>query len=134
LRIGIIFNAFKKDIRQMVLPESAVSVKKYHHIKDVILDDKVVRSAFLIVTAYIVTFTLGTLIGMLCGYPFAEAAFESASVTGNVGLSIGLTSAAMPVVLKIAYIMIMWLARLEFMSILALGVFIATKVKKRCVK
>ena len=132
LRIGIIFNAFKKDIQQMVLPESAISVKKYHHIKDVVLEDKVVRSAFLIVFAYIVTFTLGTLAGMLCGYPFAEAAFESASVTGNVGLSIGLTSAAMPAELKLTYILIMWLARLEFMSILALGVYIATKVKKRC--
>lgn len=132
LRIGIIFNAFKKDIHQMVLPESAISVKKYHHIKDVVLEDKVVRSAFLIVFAYIVTFTLGALVGMLCGYPFAEAAFESASVTGNVGLSIGVTSAAMPAILKLTYILIMWLARLEFMSILALGVYVATKVKKRC--
>ncbi len=33
----------------MVLPKSAISVKKYHHIKDVVLEDKVVRSAFLIV-------------------------------------------------------------------------------------
>lgn len=134
LRIGILFNAFKKDVKQMVLPESSVSVKKYHHIRDVVLEDKVVRSAFLIVTAYVVTFTLGTLAGMLCGYPFAEAAFESASVTGNVGLSIGLTSAAIPAVLKLVYILIMWLARLEFMSILALGVYIATKVKKQCVR
>lgn len=131
LRIGIIFNAYKKDIHQMVLPESAISVKKYHHIKDIVLEDKVVRSTFLIVFAYIVTFTLGTLVGMLYGYPFVEAAFESASITGNVGLSIGLTGAAMPAVMKMVYILIMWLARLEFVSILALGVYIATKVKKR---
>jgi trk system potassium uptake protein TrkH len=134
LRIGIIFNTFRKDVKQMVLPESAVSVRKYHHIRDVVLEDKVVRSAFLIVTAYTLTFTLGTLVGMLCGYSFGEAAFEAASVTGNVGLSIGVTSAAMPAVLKVTYILIMWLARLEFMSILALGVYIGAKVKKRCVK
>jgi len=131
LRIGIIFNTFKEDVKRMVLPESVVSVRKMHHIKDIILEDNVIRSAFLIVAAYIVTFTLGTLMGMLCGYPFAASAFEAASVTGNVGLSIGLTSAAMPSVLKMTYIVMMWLARLEFMSILALGVYIATKVKKR---
>jgi trk system potassium uptake protein TrkH len=132
LRMGIIWNAFKRDIKRMVSPESAVSVQKYHHIKDTILDDNVVRSAMLIVIAYIFTFTLGTLVGMLCGYPFGLAAFEAASVTGNVGLSAGLTSASMPAVLKVTYIIIMWLARLEFMSILALGTYIATKVKKRC--
>jgi trk system potassium uptake protein TrkH len=132
LRMGIIWNAFKRDIKRMVMPESAVSIQKYHHIKDTILDDNVVRSAMLIVIAYIFTFTLGTLVGMLCGYPFGLAAFVAASVTGNVGLSAGLTSASMPAVLKVTYIIIMWLARLEFMSILALGTYIATKVKKRC--
>lgn len=131
LRMGIIFNAFKKDVKRMVLPESMVSVKKIHHIRDIVLEDSIARSAFLIVGLYIVTFTAGTLVGMLCGYPFALSAFEAASVTGNVGLSIGLTGAAMPSVLKITYIVIMWLARLEFMSILALGVYIATKVKKK---
>lgn len=132
LRMGIIFNAFRKDVKRMVQPESVVSVQKYHHIKDVILDDNIARSALLIVMAYIVTFTLGTLTGMLCGYPFGLAAFEAASVTGNVGLSAGLTSPAMPAVLKVTYIIIMWLARLEFMSILALGAYFAMKVKKKC--
>ena len=38
----------------------------------------------------------------------------------------------MPAALKVTYIIIMWLARLEFMSILALGVYVARKVKKKC--
>ena len=134
IRVGIIFNAFKKDLKRMVLPESMVSIQKIHHIKDIILEDNLVRSAFLIVTAYIVTFTVGTLVGMLCGYPFGMSAFEAASVTGNVGLSIGVTSASMPDILKATYLVIMWLARLEFMSILALGVYMAKKVGKRCQK
>lgn len=134
LRVGIIFNTFKKDVKQMVLPESMVCVQKYHHIKDIILQDNVARSALLIVAAYIITFTVGTLVGILCGIPFGAAAFESASVTGNVGLSCGVTQASMPSVLKVTYIIIMWLARLEFMSILALGVYFVTKVKKKCIK
>ncbi len=134
LRMGIIFNAFRKDIKRMVMPESMVTIQKYHHIKDVILEDNIARSALLIVVAYILTFTLGTLMAMLYGYPFTLAAFEAASVTGNVGLSAGLTSVTMPAVLKITYIIIMWLARLEFMSILALGAYFATRVKKKCQK
>ena len=132
LRIGIIAHTLKREIKRMAVPDSTVSVEKYHHIRDVVLDDNIIRSAFLIVTAYVVTFTLGTLAGMLCGYPFGSAAFESASVTGNVGLSIGVTTAAMPAALKVVYIVIMWLARLEFMSVFALVVYVAKKVKKKC--
>lgn len=132
LRIGIIAHTLKREIKRMALPDSIVSVEKVHHIRDVILDDSLIRSAFLIVMAYIVTFTLGTLAGMLCGYSFGSAAFESASVTGNVGLSIGVTTASMPSALKIVYIVIMWLARLEFMSVFALMVYVAKKVKKKC--
>ena len=131
LRMGIIFTAFRRDVSRVALPEATVSVRKYHHIRDVVLDDAVARSALLIVIAYIVTFTLGTLAGMLCGYPLMMSAFEAASVTGNVGLSIGLTSAAMPSLLKVVYLVIFWLARLEFMSILALAVYVAMKVKKK---
>ena len=129
--MGIIFTAFRRDVSRVAYPESMVSVRKYHHIRDVVLDDTAVRSAMLIVLLYIVTFTVGTLAGMLCGYPFGMSAFEAASVTGNVGLSIGLTTPAMPALLKALYVLMMWLARLEFMSILALGVYIATKVKKK---
>ncbi|MEG1557789.1 MAG: potassium transporter TrkG [Oscillospiraceae bacterium] len=132
LRTGIIFNTLKTEIKRMMLPESRVSEQKIHHIRDVVLSEAAVRSAFLIVFAYIVTFSIGTLAGMFAGFPFAMAAFESASVTGNVGLSIGITSATMPSFLKVVYIVIMWLARLEFMSVLALGAYIVGRVKSKC--
>jgi trk system potassium uptake protein len=134
LRMGILFSAFKKDIRRNVMPESVVSVQKYHHIRDVILEDSTVRSALLIVAAYILTFTIGTIACMLYGYPFAMAAFETASATGNVGLTIGLIAPDMPAVLKMIFIIIMWMARLEFMSVLALGAYLASEVKKKCTK
>ena len=130
LRMGILLAAFRRDVKRMAMPEAMVSMRRYHHIRDVVLDDGVARNAMLIVLAYILTFTLGTLAGLMCGYPFGVSAFEAASVTGNVGLSIGLTTPAMPAVLKMIYILIMWLARLEFMSILALGAYVATKVKR----
>jgi trk system potassium uptake protein TrkH len=69
---------------------------------------------------------------MLAGYPAGMAAFEAASVTGNVGLSIGVTSASMPVFLKIAYIVMMWLARLEFMSVFALVAYVIKRGVSVC--
>ncbi len=130
LRIGIIAHTLKREAKRMALPDSIVSIEKYHHIRDVVLDDSQIRSAFLIVAAYTVTFAIGILAGMLSGYPFGMAAFESASVTGNVGLTIGVTAHSMPTALKITYIIMMWLARLEFMSVFALVIYIARKVKK----
>ncbi|TCL71567.1 trk system potassium uptake protein TrkH [Hydrogenispora ethanolica] len=129
LRIGIIFKAILHEMRRLLSPESAVFVQRFHYLKEQILEEKQVRSAALIVIMYMATFLIGTLVGSLSGYPLLEAAFESASVTGNVGLSIGVTSAAMPAFLKLTYIAIMWVGRLEFMSVLALFGFIMAGLK-----
>ena len=90
-----------------------------------------IRSAFSIVVLYLITFSAGTVIGMAAGYSGVESAFESASVTGNVGLSIGVTAPSNPAFLKITYIIIMWLARLEFVSVLTLIAQICRRLVKR---
>ena len=132
LRIGIIVAAYKAEIEHMLLPESRIKEQKIHHVKGIVLTDSIIKSSFLIVTAYMITFVLGTILGMFAGFSFGMSAFECASVTGNVGLSIGVTSASMPAYLKIAYTIIMWLGRLEFLSILTLGAYIIRKVGRKC--
>lgn len=126
LRVGIVFKELIHEARRLMAPESAVIVQKYRHIKDTALDDKVVKSAMIVIILYIATFSLGTLGGLLSGYSAREAIFEAASVTGNVGLSCGVTVPGMPDMLKILYILIMWVARLEFMSVIALVSFALT--------
>jgi trk system potassium uptake protein TrkH len=126
LRIGIIFKTFVQDIKRIILPEKAVVVQKYHHIKSVFLEDKQARSALLITLAYILLYGLGALVGMYYGYPFLSSLFESTSAGANVGLSCGITGAFMPTPLKLTYILQMWAGRLEFISIFTLlGFFIA---------
>jgi trk system potassium uptake protein TrkH len=124
LRMGVIFKALRQDIKKLMIPDTAVLVQTIHHIKDLILEDKHVRSAALILLAYIVTYSIGTVAGMLYGYPLSEASFESVSATANVGLSCGITIPSMPNGLKIVYILQMWAGRLEFMAILVLGAMI----------
>lgn len=120
LRLGIVFKALVSDIKRLIAPERAITIYKYHHIKDCVLNDGTVKNAALIIFCYVVLFTVTTALGVFYGYPLAASAFEAASVTGNVGLSIGITSTAMPDLLKIQYILAMYLGRLEFISVFAL--------------
>lgn len=129
LRMGIIFKSLLADVKRSLRPERRITIEKYHHIKDVVIDDASARSAATITLCYVFMFLVGTGLGSFYGYPMIEAAFEAASVTGNVGLSIGITSATMPVVLKVYYIFAMFLGRLEFMSVFALIGIIITGVR-----
>jgi len=129
LRVGIIAKALKEDVKRIILPEKAVVTQKFHHIKEVFLDDRMVRSAALITIAYIVLYFTGAIIGMCYGHPFLYSLFESTSAAANVGLSCGITDAAMPSALKITYIFQMWAGRLEFMSVFTLLGFLVAAVR-----
>lgn len=132
LRIGIVSKALKEDLKRIIMPERAVVVQKFHHIKEIFVEDKQARSALLITLAYLVLYVLGAIIGMLFGHPFINSLFESTSAAANVGLSCGITAVNMPATLKLTYIMQMWAGRLEFMSVFTLiGFFIAAIKGKR---
>ncbi len=129
LRIGIIFKAFKEDLKRIIMPEKAIIIEKFHHIKEMFLEDRLVRSALTISLAYIVLYGIGALVGMFYGYPFLSSLFESTSAAANVGLSCGITSIAMPAALKITYIIQMWAGRLEFMSVFTILGFLYAVLK-----
>ncbi|HNX80792.1 MAG TPA: TrkH family potassium uptake protein [Candidatus Omnitrophota bacterium] len=129
LRLGIIYKALREDIKRIILPEKAVVVQKFHHIKDIFLEDKQVRSALLITVCYFLLYIVGALVGMIFHYPFLDALFESTSAAANVGLSCGITAPGMHPLLKLTYIFQMWAGRLEFMSVFALAGFFVAAVK-----
>lgn len=129
LRVGIIAKAFKEDLKRIIMPGRAIVVEKFHHIKEIFLEDKQVRSVLIITLAYIILYVIGALVGMFYGYPFLESLFESTSAAANVGLSCGITNAAMPTALKVTYIIQMWAGRLEFISIFTLIGFLAAAFK-----
>ena len=98
--------------------------------KDIILDNNLFKTSMLIIICYIALFSFATALGTYYGYPVIQSAFEAASATGNVGLSIGVTSVTTPVPLKICYILTMYLGRLEFISVFALIGFLFGGIKK----
>lgn len=122
LRIGIAIKAIVQDIRRLLLPERAVVTATVHLGHDITLEERHVRSALVIIVLYFVLWAFTAGATAFCGYDLASSLFEAASATGNVGLSCGVTSPAMPNILKTIYIGAMWLGRLEFMAVL---VFVA---------
>lgn len=133
LRVGIVFKGLLMDVKKLLSSERSMKVYKYHHIKDYVLEDSLIKSSAIIICCYLVIFLIGTLLGTYYGFSLLDSAFESASVSGNVGLSIGITTPAMPAIMKIYYIIAMYLGRLEFLSIFALIGYVLGGVKKICV-
>ncbi|MCK4776906.1 MAG: TrkH family potassium uptake protein, partial [Actinomycetia bacterium] len=126
LRVGLIFRTFIFEVKKLLLPSSAFVVEKYHHLEEMTLKTSTLRNVLIVTFSYLMVYFLGSIAGVLMGYPFMFSLFESVSSAANVGLSTGITSPSMPSFLKVVYILQMWLGRLEFISIFALfGLFIA---------
>ena len=129
LRVGIIWKAFRQELKSTVLPPNAIVTQKFHHIKTVFVEDKQIRGVLIVTIGYLMLYGLGALLGVAFGYPILESLFESISAAGNVGLSCGITDAGMPALLKVTYIVEMWAGRLELMSIFALAGFLVAFLK-----
>ncbi|MDO8535679.1 MAG: TrkH family potassium uptake protein, partial [Candidatus Omnitrophota bacterium] len=128
-RLGVIYKALREDIKRLLLPRSAIFYQKFHHIKTVFLSDQQIRSVVIITISYLVLYLIGTIAGMIFGYPLLNSLFESTSAAANVGLSCGITDTSMPAALKVIYIIQMWMGRLEFISVFALIGFFVTMIK-----
>jgi trk system potassium uptake protein TrkH len=131
LRIGIIFKGFWRQMRMILMPEQGIVIEKIHHFRDTILGDNQIAAAGLIFLAYVFLYFVGSLVGVLCGYQFLPSLFESVSAAANVGHTIGITATTMPAVLKVTYILQMWIGRFEFMAIFGLFGFLISWVKGR---
>jgi trk system potassium uptake protein TrkH len=131
IRVGLVFKGLVLSVRRALAPERAHVVVKVHHLRTSVLNETAVSSAMLIVICYVVLYAVGTLAGVLCGYPPLEALFDAVSAGSNSGLSCGITSPAMPAFLKVVYFFEMWAGRLEFMSLFALGGYLISMVRGR---
>jgi trk system potassium uptake protein TrkH len=131
IRMGIIFKGVIQDVRRLISPESARIVEKWHHISTRLLDDATVRMAMLVVLSYIGIYALGTVVGVYYGYDLVQAMFDAVSAGSNTGLSCGVVSPTMPILMKVVYIFEMWAGRLEFMSLFALAGYLVALFRGR---
>lgn len=129
MRLMLVFKAFRSEIKRLMFSDSTVVVEKFHHVRDIVIDDKQVKAAMMIALAFIAMYFAGALVGVYFGYPFLDSLFESVSASGNVGLSMGIVQASMPTALKITYILEMWIGRLEFIAVFVLIGFVISWLK-----
>lgn len=131
VRVAIAALGIRRDIARVARPPAALSVTSYHLGTDRILTDEQIRSAVTVLLLYLITYIGGGLVGILYGYDFTAAFFESTSAAANVGLSVGIVSPTMPAPLELTYIAQMWLGRLEFLAAIVLVGFMVTAVTGR---
>lgn len=118
-RVGMIAKSFISTIKEAVSPDSATVVVSYNHIGRRILTANVVKEAMTIFILYVITYTLGALVGIAHGFEAQQAIFDSVAMTSNGGLTAGLAKSGMPASLEIFYIFQMCVGRLEFITLLA---------------
>jgi len=131
MRVGLIVRAIVDDVKGDLLPDGALVDNSYYQFGRHRLTPDVARSAMVVTLLFVALFLTGAGIGIAYGVPLQQALFESVSAGANVGLSVGVTSPAMPALLKLTYILQMYLGRLEFVAVFVLIGFAYSLVRGR---
>lgn len=130
-RIGILIKGMWWEIKSLILPKNAVIPKKIHHVNDINVDEKLLRLTGLFVFSYIVIYIISVII-VLFYYPLLhQVLFEVASALSNVGLGSGLITSSSPVVVKLVFIIDMWIGRLGIWPILLFLVILTQNTVRR---
>ncbi|MDR1082582.1 MAG: hypothetical protein LBL27_01780, partial [Coriobacteriales bacterium] len=131
LRIGIITKSVFARIKDVLAPASARNTTSYQHLGRHMLSNEVTGAAMTIAILYVITYIVGALVGIAFGYDAIPATFESVAATSNAGLSAGIIAPEAPVVMKLLYIVQMWVGRLEFLAFLAVLFSLVASFKPR---
>lgn len=130
-RVGVIFKSIVATIKEALAPDSARVAVAYSHVGRRMLSPVIVKEAMTVFILYVITYTVGALVGIAHGYGATQAIFESVSMASNGGVTTGLATAGMPMSLELFYIFQMWAGRLEFVTLLALLVEIVVSFNPR---
>ncbi len=131
IRIGIMVKSVWWEIKSFLLPRSAVISRKIHHVKDIKADNNLLRLTGLFVFVYLMIFVISLIIVMFYYQNVSQVLFEVASALSNVGLSTALITANSPVIVKLTFIVDMWIGRLEIWPVLLLLAIGASNLIRR---
>ncbi|MDH5685881.1 MAG: TrkH family potassium uptake protein, partial [Hadesarchaea archaeon] len=127
IRTVIIVGAVYWLIKRSFLPERAVVPMK---ISGKIYTEREIMETAIYALIYMIVLIGGAVVLMLLGNPVLDSIFESTSAQGNVGLSVGITSAAMPLAGKISMTVQMLVGRLEIIPVIAFVSYLIAKVPR----
>lgn len=131
LRIGLTVKSVLMTVREALTPSRTVISRTYFQYGRHRLEPELANSVMTVSLLYVALYLLGAAVGLAYGYGLAESLFESVSAAAAVGLSVGVVSSDMPVVLQLIMIFQMWIGRLEFIAVFALLGFSLSVVRGR---
>jgi len=118
-RVYLLWKLLIWEIRRSLLPRSTVMERPvWEGSRRVFVDDARLRQVGVFVFLYLATYMFGVMILCACGYSLKGSLFEYASAIGTVGLSVGITSPAMPSLALWVEMLAMFLGRLEFIVVI----------------
>ena len=117
LRLLIAVSVFRLILLQTCLPKHAVVEPRLAGRR---LQDGEIRAALMLIALFVAVVALSWLPFVVMGYGPLDALFEVVSATGTVGLSVGVTNAALPLLLKAILCVDMLMGRLEIIAWLVL--------------
>ncbi|KXA91838.1 hypothetical protein AKJ63_00720 [candidate division MSBL1 archaeon SCGC-AAA259D18] len=128
IRTVVLIMALAWLVKKSLLPERAVVPFK---IGDRIFSEGEVLQTAVFAFIYVLLLAIGSLVTMaaLPGESAINCIFDSVSAQGTVGLSAGVTGPAMPAVVKVTYIIQMWIGRLEVIPVATLFGYLASKFR-----
>ena len=118
-RVGIIFKSIVSTVKEAVSPSSARVVVSYNHLGRRVLSSEAVKEAMTVFVLFVITYSVGALVGIAHGYEASQAIMESVAMTSNGGVVTGIVTPGMSPSLEAFYIFQMWAGRLEFVTLLA---------------
>lgn len=118
-RVGIIFKSIVSTVKEAVSPSSARVVVSYNHLGRRVLSSDAVKEAMTVFVLFVITYSVGALVGIAHGYEASQAIMESVSMTSNGGIITSIVTPGMSPSLEAFYIFQMWAGRLEFVTLLA---------------
>ena len=113
LRLLIAASVFRLILLRTCLPKHAVIEPRLAGRR---LQDEEIHAALLLIVLFVAVVALSWLPFVAMGYGPLDSLFEVVSATGTVGLSVGLTSATLPPLLKGILCIDMLMGRLEIMA------------------
>ena len=117
LRLLIAASLFRLILLRTCLPKHAVIEPRLAGRR---LQDEEIHAALLVIVLFVAVVALSWLPFVAMGYSPLDSLFEVVSATGTVGLSVGLTSATLPALLKGILGLDMLLGRLEIIVLLVM--------------
>lgn len=127
IRTVIIIGAIYWLIKRSFLPDRAVLPMK---ISGRIYTEREIMETAIYAFIYVIVLIGGAVVLMLLGNSTVDSIFESTSAQGNVGLSVGITSTAMPLAGKISMTVQMLIGRLEIIPVIAFLSYLVARVPR----